>query len=330
VSGREVDHRPDGRLAAALVVLAAVVVAGPALWAWSVRDRLPAEVAAHWGTGGQVTRTEPLVTHLVTFGAIVALVVVAAGVPAVLARLPVAVRRMLAGCAAWTGTLLAAGQVGGLRGQLGLADGMAAPSPTAGLAVGALVGVPVAVAVAAAAREAPHRVPAASPPPADLPRVDGAGSGGEPPTFEASTHGSRGVRVAGVVAAAPLVLLAPVAGWWIAVVGVLVAALVLAGSRFTTRVDDDGLTVRAAGWTMVTVPVAEVAEARVVEVDPFWEFGGWGLRVDVHGRTGVVARPGEAVEVLRGDGSRVVVTVDDATTAAGALNTRADALHDGR
>jgi hypothetical protein len=58
--------------------------------------------------------------------------------------------------------------------------------------------------------------------------------------------------------------------------------------------------------------------------DAFWEFGGWGRRVDVAGRVGLVTRKGPTVRIRRGDASEVLITVDDAGTAAALLNTLAD------
>ena len=69
--------------------------------------------------------------------------------------------------------------------------------------------------------------------------------------------------------------------------------------------------------------IEEVEEAVVVQVNPLREFGGWGIRTGVGGRIGVVMRGGEALEVVRTGGRRVVVTVDDAATGAALLNTLA-------
>jgi hypothetical protein len=54
-------------------------------------------------------------------------------------------------------------------------------------------------------------------------------------------------------------------------------------------------------------------------VVPLGEFGGFGLRWGPGRRLGIITRGGEALEVQRRDGRTVVVTVDDAATAAGLL-----------
>jgi hypothetical protein len=51
------------------------------------------------------------------------------------------------------------------------------------------------------------------------------------------------------------------------------------------------------------------------------------LRVDVHGHTGVVSRAGEALRIVRGDDTELLITVDDAAEAAATLHTLADHRH---
>ncbi len=134
-------------------------------------------------------------------------------------------------------------------------------------------------------------------------------------TAAAVTFGAAGVL---------LVALIPLAGWPLLLL--VVPLLVLGGvfGRYRVVIDEQVLAARALGRSVLRVPLAEVAEADVVEVDPFWEFGGWGPRVDVAGRVGLVTRKGPSVRIRRADDTEVVVTVDDAATAAGLLNTLAD------
>lgn len=113
---------------------------------------------------------------------------------------------------------------------------------------------------------------------------------------------------------------ASAAAIWI-VVGVTVITVVamLASTAFSILVDGRGLTVRSTlGWPRLSVPVHEISSATVIEVSPIADFGGWGLRRRP-GATGVVTRAGEALEITRDGGGSLVVTVDDAATAAGLL-----------
>lgn len=43
------DHRPDVRLGVGIGGGVLAATSDPAVWAWTVRDRLPDEVARHWG-----------------------------------------------------------------------------------------------------------------------------------------------------------------------------------------------------------------------------------------------------------------------------------------
>ena len=100
---------------------------------------------------------------------------------------------------------------------------------------------------------------------------------------------------------------------------ILIAALITTFA-FRVRIGPTGLLVRSlAGWPKFEIPAADIASVRATVVDPFGEFGGWGLRYGLDGRYGVVLRRGEALEVTRVGGRRFVVTVDDAQTAAAAL-----------
>lgn len=100
--------------------------------------------------------------------------------------------------------------------------------------------------------------------------------------------------------------------------GVLVfmCLVIPAVAVFRVRVDKRGFSVVSAlGWPKVDVPLENIADARAVTVDGLTEFGGYGVRM-APGAFGVVLRNGEAIEVSRRHGRRVVVTVDDAATAA--------------
>lgn len=120
-----------------------------------------------------------------------------------------------------------------------------------------------------------------------------------------------------------LILAGEAAAGWITIgVGALLALLVASTTAFHVTVDDSGLTVRSsAGLPAVAVPITEIVRAEVVRVEPLAEFGGWGMRWGPTGRFGVVLRAGEALEVHRTNGKALVVTVDDAGTAASLLAT---------
>ncbi|GIG38357.1 DUF1648 domain-containing protein [Cellulomonas phragmiteti] len=108
--------------------------------------------------------------------------------------------------------------------------------------------------------------------------------------------------------------------------GVLLASMLV----LRVRVDARGLVARSAlGWPAIRVPLDEVLAARVTQVDPFGDFGGWGYRIGRGGRVGFVMRTGEGIEVERTGGRLHVVTVDDAATGAALLNSLADRARGG-
>lgn len=108
-------------------------------------------------------------------------------------------------------------------------------------------------------------------------------------------------------------------------VPVVLLALLLLTVSWTVRVDGTGLEVRsAAGWPRFRMPASEVAGAGVVDVQPLGEFGGWGIRGGRGRRLGIVMRSGEALEAQNRDGRALVVTVDDAGTAAALLGAVAE------
>lgn len=85
-------------------------------------------------------------------------------------------------------------------------------------------------------------------------------------------------------------------------------------------VDDEGLTVHGGlGWPKVTLPATDVESVTVRDIDPMAQFGGWGLRSNLAGEAGVVARKGPGIVVQRSSGQRFIVTTEDAPAGAARL-----------
>jgi hypothetical protein len=111
----------------------------------------------------------------------------------------------------------------------------------------------------------------------------------------------------------------------VVIVPIVLVVLLLTTSFWTVRVDDSGFTVRsAAGWPRFHTPAAEIAQAATTDVRVLGEFGGWGIRFGRGRRLGLVMRSGEALEVQNRDGGALVVTIDDADTAARLLSAVAE------
>ncbi|MGN8024983.1 DUF1648 domain-containing protein [Microbacterium sp. 22242] len=113
---------------------------------------------------------------------------------------------------------------------------------------------------------------------------------------------------------------------WVPVLTLLLIGGALATSAsFRVRVGPDGLTVRSqAGFPRVHVPLDEIVSVRAVECNPFGEFGGFGWRLGLDGRTGIVLRRGPAIEVERRDRRPLVVTVDGAEVGVAVLRAYLD------
>ena len=114
--------------------------------------------------------------------------------------------------------------------------------------------------------------------------------------------------------------------FWI--LSLIFLVVLITTSEFRIAAGPSGLTVKSVvGWPSFRIPTAEITRAGVVDVDPLSDFGGWGLHWVIgrsgKGRLGIVSRPGSALEVVRQDGRSLVLTIDDASTAAAVLETYA-------
>ena len=105
--------------------------------------------------------------------------------------------------------------------------------------------------------------------------------------------------------------------------------LILASIQVT--VDRSGLTVRYGpfAWPRTRISLDRISQATVIDVAR-GSHGGWGYRGSMRlmGKAALVLRSGEALQVDLRDGKRFVVTIDDATDAAGTLNDLAGAAAD--
>lgn len=311
------------RRASTVLTLAvpAVLLLAAAAVAMSWRDRLPDPVASHWGPDG-VDGTSSFAGLLgllpglgVPFAALAWAIAFFLGRSALTRRFAAALATWVAGFAG--GTTLAM-----LATQLDLTAAHDARDLGGGLTLAFVVPLALA-ALAAWVTPGDEPLPATGPVPTAAARI---------PLPEGEVAGWVR-RVDWVHPAVVVVVCAAFAGlmgattrsWWFAVAIFAFLAVLVGGlTGWTVTVDRRGLVARARlPRPRVLVPVEEVESAAVVQVNPLREFGGWGLRMGLDGRVGVVLRSGEALEVTRTGGRRVVVTVDDAATGAALLNTLA-------
>jgi hypothetical protein len=117
-----------------------------------------------------------------------------------------------------------------------------------------------------------------------------------------------------------LVLIALISWGWSTLVLVLLGVLVLVFAEVRTTVSRHGVVV-SMGWLGIpswTVSLRDLSRAEVETVDPM-AYGGWGYRLRP-GVRAIVTRSGEALRLVRPDKADLVLTVDDAATGAGLIN----------
>jgi hypothetical protein len=315
-----------GLIAPIVLTLLAVVVQ------LAVLPALPDPVAIHWGSDGQPDGfgprwSFPLLTLVIGVGVPALTVGAGLGASSVDPRARAAGSNMRflgavsLGTSAFFGTL----STGLVLAQGGLEDAVAAPSVwvpgVAGLVAAAIAGV-----VGWFAQPKPPLAGAPSEPAEPLPlaadeRAVWMRSGTMSPVAAALLIAAAALLVAwGVWLVATQ---ADASAWIVFGVGLAVSMVVATGVAYRVIVDDSGLRVRGAlGLPRFHVPLADVQAAETVVVNPPAEFGGWGWRW-APGRFGVVLRAGEALQVVKADGRRFVVTIDDAATGAALLQSLA-------
>lgn len=320
-----------------IVPLAFLTIATALIWAWL--PELPDPAAIHWGIDG-ANGYGPGWTYLaLTMGVGGGIVALFAVIALLAHRMPQssgtsptadtpkpqwsATARLFGAMNLGTSSMISLLMVTSVNAQRGLEDAADAPNVVSWLFVGIalLVGLPVlgwflqpnVSASPDAGRQATSAIRLA-------------------PGEKAAWFGSVAIGRVGIVIlavsmllliAATILVFAVEAGavsWIMVLVTVLVIVLIATTLVFRVRVNSAGLLVRAAlGWPRWSIRASEIADVRVVQVNPVGEFGGWGVRIGADGRMGVVLRTGEALQVTRTSGRVFVVTIDDAATAAAVL-----------
>ena len=310
-------------LAVPLVLLAAALA-----WAVAMLPELPDQVATHWGANGLPDGFGSPVSTLVMLAAIVVPFTIGMWAIGFYLGSAASTRRLSVFFSIWFAVMISGLLVGSLAVQRGLTDATLAPG----------IGVPMAVSFVVATLAgalAALVIPADRPQPTTAPVLEGAerlplGANEQAAWVRtAELPGLGWIMTAGAVLTVLLGGVALLGGVGVGVTTLVILAvvtllLVLLG-RWTVTVDHDGLTARSVlPRPRTVVPLNEVEAAEVIDVQPLADFGGWGYRIDLTGRVGIVLRKGEAILVHRTGGRQLVITVDDAATGAALLNTLAD------
>lgn len=312
-------------LVSLLVPGTVAIVAAAVQFAWL--PQLPASVAVHWSVDGRADGfgpawSMPVLTAVAGLGIPVLFTLILAG--SVRESGLTATQKILAVAALFAATDIAVATTASLAVQLGREASAASIGWFVGL--GMLLGLALA---GAAWFVLPKAVSGRA---AELAPVDPVHvAPGERVVWVGYARFGTGVLLALIatvvlVAAGVAFAIAASGMWWLAAIPAVLLVALLTTTAWRVRVDPEGLTVRAMlGWPAIRVPATDVASAGTTQLVPLGEFGGYGLRSGPDGGLGIVTRSGSALEVRRRDGRAVVVTVDDAATAAGLLEAYASA-----
>ncbi|HOC14339.1 MAG TPA: DUF1648 domain-containing protein [Propionicimonas sp.] len=310
------------------LVVPLVLLAAALAWAVAMLPELPDQVATHWGADGLPDGFGSPVSTLVMLAAIVVPFTIGMWAIGFYLGSTASTRRLSVFFSIWFAVMISGLLVGSLAVQRGLTDATLAPG----------IGVPMAVSFAVATLAgalAALAIPADRPQPTTAPVPDGAerltlGANEQAAWVRtAELPGLGWIMTAGAILTVLLGGIALLGGVGVGVTTLVILAmvtllLVLLG-RWTVTVDHDGLAARSVlPRPRTVVPLNEVEAAEVVDVQPLADFGGWGYRIDLTGRVGIVLRKGEAILVHRTGGRQLVITVDDAATGVALLNTLAD------
>ncbi|HEY8319078.1 MAG TPA: DUF1648 domain-containing protein [Amnibacterium sp.] len=303
------------RLPLLAVGVPTLIAVASAAWLLAALPTLPAEVTVHWSVTGVPDKTAPAALALIAlpasigFGLLVWSVlrrpanVRGATAPRILTAAAVLFATVVSGGV--TSTLIVAARSGGAFPWLLLAGTFV---------LGAVLGALPALLLPAPPVTGPRESVAVAPLPL---------SGSERVVWVGRAAPSAVVTgvllvVAGLIAALA-VLLAVFVTPVLLVLLIPALAAAAGSSGWRVRLDEHGALIRGALPPMVLrVALADLAAARVTTVAPVGDFGGWGARYR-HGVTGIVTRAGEALELERTDGHRLLVTMEHAAEAAAVL-----------
>ena len=293
-------------------VLATLAVALAPVLVWS---RLPDPIAIHWGIDGRPDGSAPLIVDAVLLTVMTALVGLLPVLSAASADRRVA--RMLVGLAHGMVGLFVVLRVRTLQLNLDAPSWDAAgPLTIVDLAVMLLAVAPLFVLGASLGGRRPEVVRPTRPFTTPALPADG----------RLVWVGHQSWPVGRVLGPALVVLGGAVTTLRVAPETLLLGAtLAFAGialwwfTSITVAVGPAGLKVRFGplGWPRVRVPLGRVEHVAVEDVEPM-AYGGWGYRV-MPGVRAVVVRRGPGLRIRRSGAADLVVTVDDAATAAGVL-----------
>ena len=308
------------RNALAVVWLPLAAVLTSVLLLIAISDRLPAQVATHWGAGGVADGFTDAALLPIISGSLMLLVGgLMAAVAAAARNAPVGGRLVMGlplGVVTFIGTTISALTV--------VQIDTTSPPELPGFVIPLALVLGLLGWLAASAISQVETVPRTSAPApasaARLPLDDGhtvVWSGTTPPA-RPIPYIAAGVGILATV-------LGLLAHWSIALILVPVLALLIASTTY--RVTAGPGFVQAAGllfgFPRVRLPLDQVTSATAGTVRA-WDFGGWGIRTSLANESAVVTRSGSALVIERTDGAVLRISMDDPETPAAVISTLLD------
>lgn len=287
----------------------------------SIRDRLPARVATHWGAGGMAdgfadADTLPYVAVAFTLG-----------IAWLLAALTTVTRRAVVGGGFDSGLPL--GMVwflGSLTAILtALQIDSTEPPDLAGWSIPLAMGIGVAgwlIGVLVAGRRAEvskTRAPAlAGAPRLEIPEGSTAVWSDKTPHAAFMPYLATGVVFLGLG-------IGWLASWWVTLIFVPIVVLLIGSTTYRVTAGPRHIEARGLlfGFPRVRVPLDEVAAVEAGTVSAV-DFGGWGVRVNLDGESAVVTRSGPALVVQRSDGAVLRISLEQPDKAVPVISTLLD------
>ncbi len=279
---------------------------------------LPDRVAIHWGFSGPDGFASPS-SYLWMVGIFVWLLpslMAASMLPSLRRGKYTTMARFMTAMAVWLSVFLAVVLVGSLLPQRGLAD--AADAQGVGLVI--LVGFGASILVAGLV----YLVL-----PTPLASDDLKGSSVAPLPLakgEVAAWSSRARQPLWVTVILVLVIIGLVIAsffvvpWYFIGLAAILSLLLASFASFRVSVGAQGLVVSGAlGRPRKRMPLQQIVEASLVQVDGFQEWGGWGWRIRP-GAIGVITRNGPAIQVRRRSGEDFVVTAEDSAEGVAVLS----------
>ncbi len=307
---------PAGVIFGVLVPIAAASLGVIAVRLW--RSRLPDQIATHW-SGTEPDGFMNPSTSAWTLAIVIVLVGGGCSAVASLAQALLVMRRTMLMIGLTVVGLITVLQLAILGRQLDGASVGTVEVPGWALGIGTLVGFSVGLLGASLLRDYRERADADGPPPASLPRAEE-----ELPLVEPLGAGRIAITVLFSVLFAAAALTCWLSqSWWPVAIFLPLAVLPLSLMRYDLVVDMDGIHVRSLGMAAFEYSIEEITGASVREVEPFADFGGWGLRVKGRGNYAVATTTGPAVFVTFANGQRLTITTPRAELIAGSLNSMA-------